>query len=63
MTPAVSIVIPTQRRPGGLAVAMASALAQSGVDPTTVELVVADNDQVPSARAAVEAAATAAPFP
>ncbi len=63
MIPAVSIVIPTQRRPGGLAAAMASALAQAGVDPATVELVVADNDQVPSAREAVEAAAKAAPFP
>ncbi len=63
MSPAVSIVIPTQRRPAGLAAAMASALAQAGVDPATVELVVADNDQSPSARAAVEAAAKAAPFP
>lgn len=63
MTPRVSIVIPTQRRPGGLAAAMASALAQADVDPATVELVVADNDQVPSARAAVEAASAGAPFP
>lgn len=63
MIPAVSIVIPTQRRPAGLATAMASALAQAGVDLASVELVVADNDQVPSAREAVEAAAEAAPFP
>jgi glycosyltransferase involved in cell wall biosynthesis len=63
MIPAVSIVIPTQRRPAGLATAVASALAQAGVDPATVELVVADNDQVPSAREAVEAAAKDAPFP
>lgn len=63
MTLAVSIVIPTQRRPAGLAVAMASALAQAGVDPASLELVVADNDQVPSAREAVEAATAAAPFP
>jgi glycosyltransferase involved in cell wall biosynthesis len=62
MPPAVSIVIPTQRRPAGLATAMASALAQAGVEPATVELVVADNDQIPSAREAVEAAAKAAPF-
>lgn len=62
MIPAVSIVIPTQRRPAGLATAVASALAQASVDPGSVELVVADNDQVPSARAAVEAAAKAAPF-
>jgi succinoglycan biosynthesis protein ExoM len=63
MIPAVSIVIPTQRRPAGLATAVASALGQAGVDPATVELVVADNDQTPSAREAVEAAARTAPFP
>lgn len=63
MIPAVSIVIPTQRRPAGLAAAVASALAQAGVEPATVELVVADNDQIPSARDAVEAVAKAAPFP
>lgn len=63
MTVAVSIVIPTQRRPAGLATALASVLAQSGIDPTSVELVVADNDQVPSAQAVVEAAAEGAPFP
>lgn len=59
----VSIVIPTQRRPAGLAVALRSALAQTGVDPRTLELIVADNDQQPSARLAVESAARGAPFP
>lgn len=59
----VSIVIPTQRRPEGLATALRSALAQSGIDLATVELIVADNDQQPSARLAVESAAKAAPFP
>lgn len=63
MIPTVSIVIPTQRRPEGLAMAVASALAQTGIDLATVELVVADNDQVPSAQAAIETAATTAPFP
>ncbi|MBP7705023.1 MAG: glycosyltransferase family 2 protein [Caulobacter sp.] len=63
MTVAVSIVIPTQRRPAGLAVAMASALRQAGADPSSLELVIADNDQVPSAQAAVEATGRAAPFP
>lgn len=63
MSPTVSIIIPTQRRPAGLAVAMASALGQAGVDLTTLELVVADNDGVPSAQAAAEAAAKTAPFP
>lgn len=63
MSATVSIVIPTQRRPAGLAVALRSVLAQTGVDPATLELIVADNDQQPSARLAVEAAARGAPFP
>lgn len=63
MKPTISIVIPTQRRPAGLAVALRSALAQTGVDPASVELIVADNDQQPSARLAVESAARGAPFP
>jgi len=58
----VSIVIPTQRRPDALALAARSALRQSGVD-VAVELVVVDNDSVPSARAQVEALAADAPFP
>lgn len=63
MSTTVSIVIPTQRRPAGLAVAMRSALAQTGVDVAELELIVADNDQQPSARLAVESAAKTAPFP
>ena len=63
MSATISIVIPTQRRPAGLAVALRSALAQTGVDPARLELIVADNDQQPSARPAVEAAAKSAPFP
>jgi glycosyltransferase involved in cell wall biosynthesis len=59
---AISIVIPTQRRPGPLARAIRSAFAQQGVDPATIELVVADNDAVPSARAQVKALACEAPF-
>lgn len=62
MGPTISIVIPTQRRPAGLAVALRSALAQTGVDPAALELIVADNDQQPSARLAVESAARGAPF-
>jgi glycosyltransferase involved in cell wall biosynthesis len=57
----VSIVIPTQRRPGPLALAARSALRQTGVDGA-VELVVVDNDAVPSAQALVEALARDAPF-
>ncbi|MDO8297261.1 MAG: glycosyltransferase family 2 protein [Caulobacter sp.] len=59
----VSIVIPTQRRPAGLAVALRSVLAQTGVDAASLELIVADNDQQPSARLAVESIARTAPFP
>jgi succinoglycan biosynthesis protein ExoM len=63
MTLAVSIIIPTQRRPAPLALAAGSALRQAGVDLTTVELVIVDNDTVPSAKAAVEALARSAPCP
>ncbi|WP_312162192.1 glycosyltransferase family 2 protein [Phenylobacterium sp.] len=61
--PRVSLVIPTQRRLDGLAVAVRSTFRQEGVDPAELELVVVDNDQSPSAKAAVEALAAQAPFP
>lgn len=60
--PDISLVIPTQRRPGGLAVAMRSVIAQTGVDPARLELVVVDNDERPSAQGAVEAMAGEAAF-
>jgi succinoglycan biosynthesis protein ExoM len=63
MTALVSIIIPTQRRLEPLALAARSVFAQSGVDPATLELVVVDNDQTPSAAAAVEALSKEAPFP
>jgi hypothetical protein len=63
MAPRISIVIPTQRRPEGLGTAVRSAIGQTGVDPASVELVVVDNDQIPSAKAAVAAFAAQAPFP
>ena len=50
----ISIVIPTQRRPEPLALAARSALAQMGIDRSEVELVVVDNDAVPSALPVVE---------
>jgi len=59
----VTVMIPTQRRPDGLAVAARSVLAQLGVDFTVLELVVVDNDQVPSAQAVVADLAGQAPFP
>jgi succinoglycan biosynthesis protein ExoM len=61
--PRVSLVIPTQRRPDGLARAARSTFVQAGVDPKLLELVVVDNDQVPSAQPGVEALAVEAPFP
>ncbi|WP_374572141.1 glycosyltransferase family 2 protein [Phenylobacterium sp.] len=63
MAPRISIIIPTQRRLDGLATALRSALAQEGVDPAGLELVVVDNDAVPSAQPAVEALGAGAPFP
>ena len=63
MSATVSILIPTQRRPGPLALAANSALRQTGVDPALVELVIVDNDAVPSAQVAVAVLAKQAPFP
>lgn len=51
----ISVIIPTQRRPAPLALALGSVLAQTGVDPARLEVVVVDNDQIASAQAAVEA--------
>ena len=59
----ISIIIPTQRRPEGLATAMRSAFAQRGVDAARVELVVVDNDKTPSAEPIVARLAAEAPFP
>ena len=51
MSPRISVIIPTQRRPKGLALAARSICRQSGLDPAALELVIVDNDQCPSARA------------
>jgi succinoglycan biosynthesis protein ExoM len=59
----VTVMIPTQRRLGGLAVAARSVFAQVGVDFAAVELVVVDNDQAPSAQTTVVDLAGQAPFP
>ena len=61
--PLVSVIIPTQRRPVGLRAAVQSTFAQIGVDFARVELVVADNDQAPSAQALVKDMSKSAPFP
>jgi len=59
----LSVVIPTQRRPEGLQKAVTSILRQEGVKELGIELIVADNDAIPSSRAAVEDWARHAPFP
>lgn len=61
--PFVSVVIPTQRRPGPLDRAAGSVLAQKGVDFDRLELVIADNDAIPSARILSERLAVQAPYP
>ena len=60
---AISIIIPTQRRPASLALAVRSAFAQIGVDPDAVELVVVDNDPAGAAAAPVDVLRAEAPFP
>jgi len=59
----VSLAIPTQRRPEGLATAVRSTFRQTGVDLGRLELVIVDNDQVPSAEPMARQLAGAAPFP
>lgn len=59
----VTVMIPTQRRLGGLAVAVRSVLAQTDVDFGELEIVVVDNDQVDSARPTVQALAVGAACP
>jgi succinoglycan biosynthesis protein ExoM len=63
MSVEISIVIPTQRRLEGLARAGRSVFVQAGVDPSTLELVVVDNDQTPSAAGVARTLAEEAPFP
>jgi succinoglycan biosynthesis protein ExoM len=59
----ISIVIPTQRRPAGLMTAARSAFRLAGVNPARLELVIADNDQTPSAETLARTLADEAPFP
>jgi cellulose synthase/poly-beta-1,6-N-acetylglucosamine synthase-like glycosyltransferase len=59
----VSLAIPTQRRPEGLALAARSTFRQVGVDLSKLELVIVDNDQTPSAQPMTTRLAAEAPFP
>ena len=61
--PKISIIIPTQRRPQGLATAARSAFGQRGVRFRQLELVIVDNDIEPSAKAQAQELARLAPFP
>ena len=61
--PFISVVIPTQRRPGPLDLATGSILRQQGIDLDRIELVIADNDAKPSARVLAERLASQAVFP
>lgn len=58
----ISLAIPTQRRPEGLATAARSTFRQSGIDFGRLELVIVDNDQVPSAEPMARQLAAEAPF-
>jgi succinoglycan biosynthesis protein ExoM len=58
----ISLAIPTQRRPKGLARAARSLFRQSGVGQFRLELVIVDNDAIPSAAACTRALAAEAPF-
>ena len=58
----ISLIVPTQRRPQGLETAVRSLFGQTGVDLASLELVIVDNDQVPSAQALVAGLAAEAPF-
>jgi succinoglycan biosynthesis protein ExoM len=59
----VTIMIPTQRRPDGLAIAARSLFGQTAVDLADLELVIVDNDQVPSAQTLAQELGRLAPFP
>jgi len=50
----VAVIVPTLRRPEGLAHALASLMAQQGVADVLGEIVVVDNDREPSARTVAE---------
>ncbi|MGZ8407057.1 MAG: glycosyltransferase family 2 protein, partial [Caulobacteraceae bacterium] len=60
--PIYSIVVPTRRRLASLNRALTSLKVQRGVAPAHVELIVADNDERPSARETVAEFARTAPW-
>lgn len=58
----VSVIIPTFRRPQGLATAMTSVIRQTGLEAVALSLIVCDNSPEASARADVAAFAASAPI-
>ena len=52
----VSVIIPTQRRPLALQTAARSAMRQGLPPPSTMELVIVDNDEAGSARSVAASA-------
>lgn len=50
----VAVIVPTLRRPEGLAAALTSLMAQENLTDRLSEIVVVDNDRQPSSRAVVE---------
>ena len=58
----VCVVIPTFRRPQGLALAINSVVAQTGLDDVGLSLIICDNSPEASARAQVAAFAASAPI-
>ncbi len=59
----ISVLIPTQRRPGGLLTAARSVLRQTLPDDVTLELLIVDNDPDGSAAAGVSALAATSEIP
>ena len=59
----VCVIIPTFRRPQGLATALASVAAQTGIAHLSLSAIVCDNSPEASARGQVEAFAATARFP
>ncbi|MGH6986938.1 MAG: glycosyltransferase [Caulobacteraceae bacterium] len=62
-SPRISLIVPTQRRPEGLAKAARSLFNQKSVDTTKLELVIVDNDVRPSAEPVSIDLRRDAPFP
>ena len=62
MSPRISVIVPTCRRPDALGVAVRSIQAQQGFAPGEVELVVVDNDPAGSAKVPFESLTADAPI-